>query len=133
MLKKMTTWVLVLGLAVTSATAAQAQIRDDQVARALLGALLLYGLSEALNDDNRSSRPKARAKAPARHLVPGKCAAVYDTAEGTRRIVRTSCLNKSYRYTKQLPSNCRIRVFTTKGWIDGYRARCLRRAGFTIT
>ena len=111
---------------------------DTDVAAALFGLLFLYGLADALNDNDspatraRPPAPKVVAPPVRRGVLPASCLKTHQTAEGDRRVAGRLCLQRNDIRIARLPQGCHVRVFTSKGWREGFRPRCLRRKGYVF-
>lgn len=120
-------------IAVTSLAPNETQAADSEdLAKILFGALVVYGISEAVRDNRRSSSSsKGRVVRPVRRKLPAGCIRTHRQHFGEKRTVfGNQCLKKNYRSYARLPDRCFRRFETVRGTRVGWGPRCLRRAGF---
>ena len=122
-------------IATGASTPAFAGDTEDRIAKFLAGALVLYAIKEAA--DSKRNRTVAATPAPVqpkpnRKVIPAKCVFKYETAKGNRTLAHKGCLQKHYRNVNRLPQNCERRLFTSRGWREGFGRKCLKNAGYRI-
>ena len=125
------TTVLVTGLSVTSARAAQ---NDD-----LFGFLAIAGLLIALsNADNNgwenttdTSIGGHQQVSPIKQL-PKQCLQTFTTQSGRVRTFEKTCLRENFRYNHRLPKSCEQTIWSSVGLRHGYDPQCLRNEGYVI-
>ncbi|MEM6479866.1 MAG: hypothetical protein AAF647_12615 [Pseudomonadota bacterium] len=139
-------------LAVTSLSPTQAHADNrENLAKFLVGAIVLYGIADAVNDNKRKSpsvtrhapktvyhhthrpAPKKKHAAPARRKhLPAGCVLTHRQHYGEKRTVfGNRCLKNNYRHYASLPNQCFRRFDTVKGVRVGWGRPCLRRAGYS--
>ena len=125
-------------LAVTSltATATQADTNED-LAKLLLGALIIYGIKEAVDDRNdRKTNPYVQPtpKPVVRNYkeLPRTCIIHHRQHHGElRKVFGNRCLRNNFQHYAYLPDRCYRRFETLRGTRVGWGPRCLRREGYT--
>ena len=140
-------------LAVTSLAPTQTRAADaDDIAKLVLGALVIYGISEGIRDNRTPSQPQVVTKKPTRtphykfpdtarsvlphrpevRYLPRYCFLTHQVSHReTRKVLGIQCLQRNYRAYAHLPQQCYRRFHTVKGPRVGWAPRCLRRAGYT--
>ncbi|MEO0485585.1 MAG: hypothetical protein AAF092_06710 [Pseudomonadota bacterium] len=141
MLKKCAVTLLcgLLAFGAVPPTPAQANTSED-LAKLLFGALLIYGIKEAVESDARprtvTTPPRAtphrpRERAAVRPKMPVGCIVQHQLTSGERRTVfGKRCVTRHYTATAAIPARCERRFETVRGPRRGYGLRCLQRAGF---
>lgn len=133
-MKTLTAGVLAASLTLTSLTptTATAGFSDED---ALAGVLTLLFLGAVIHN-SRNNDP-APVRQPPRvdnswRVLPANCLRRLETRRGnTVRLFGQRCLNNNYDNVNRLPQSCHVRVRTAEGQRrQGFRARCLREAGF---
>lgn len=130
--KSITAGVLAVSLSFTSLapSTASAQISEED---AVVGLVTLLLLGTAIHN-SRERRDPAPVAHPNRgwRVLPADCRRdVVTRGGGTVRMFTTGCLSNSYRSMNRLPDHCYIAVRNRNGQQRaGYRAPCLRDAGF---
>ncbi|MEL6610220.1 MAG: hypothetical protein AAFO93_15030 [Pseudomonadota bacterium] len=150
MFKSIAAAALSATIALTSLTPNTAQAADaEDVAKVLFGALVLYGIADAL-EDNRKSTPKVtttrkhnpvtRPHRPgppkharaARYTLPASCLLTHrQWGNKSRTVMGNSCLKSNFRHYNKLPQNCFRRFDTVRGTRVGWGRVCLKKAGYT--
>ncbi|MEM1235993.1 MAG: hypothetical protein AAGI10_03410 [Pseudomonadota bacterium] len=142
-------------MALTSLTPQQALAADGEaIAGLLIGALVLYGIADAIDDRNeREAKEKAReaheahrareasrvAEAKrrerarkARFNLPSNCIRTHEKRSGEkRRVLGNRCLQNNFRHYADLPDRCFRRINTVRGTRAGWGMKCLRREGYS--
>lgn len=123
----------VLAVTSLSATSAAANSTNEDLAKLLLGALVLYGIKEAL-DDRKSVKvtptPVPKPVISSKKL-PRRCIVTFHGFRGDRRTVfGNRCLHQNYRHYSSLPDRCFGRYETLRGTRTGWEPKCLHRTGF---
>jgi hypothetical protein len=136
-----TAGAVALALALGAALPAKADRKDD-LAKALLGALVVGVIVNELNDKSKSAPrvvtplpfvPEPVAPAPVRmNRVPAICAITIDGAERSVTLYPESCLRRE-GFDRRLPRGCanQASVFGRDDRV--YSAQCLRDAGFRVS
>lgn len=129
--KSLTAGVLAISLTLTSLTptAVAADSNDDAIAGLI--ALLLFGAAvHELRDRNDNHRPLQQAADW--RVVPVDCLRTATRRNGnTIRYFGQRCLNNRYAHVNRLPQSCHVRFRNSNDQRrQGFRARCLRNAGF---
>ncbi|MEM6276361.1 MAG: hypothetical protein AAF714_05385 [Pseudomonadota bacterium] len=123
-------------LAVTSltATSAAADSTSDDLAKLLLGALVLYGIKEAVDDRRKVTVTPSPAPQPvisSKKRLPRHCIRTHSGFRGeTRTVFGNRCLRNNYRHYASLPERCFRRFETVRGVRAGWGPKCLNRTGF---
>ena len=125
-----------LALALGAAMPAKADNRND-LARALLGALVVGVIVNELNDKRRAAppviAPRVVAPEPVRsNRVPAVCAITVDGAERSVTLYPESCLRRE-GFDRRLPRNCANSASVFGRDDKVYSAQCLRDAGFRVS
>ncbi|MCU0829842.1 MAG: hypothetical protein MUE52_21320 [Tabrizicola sp.] len=118
-----------LALVLGAAMPAKADKKDD-LAKALIGALIVGAIVNELNDKPQSPVPQPE---PVKHKrVPGVCAITIDGAERSVTLFPESCLRRE-GFDHRLPRGCAnsARIFGRDDRV--YSAQCLRDAGYRIS
>lgn len=134
-----------LALVLGAAMPAKADKKDD-LAKALLGALVIGVIVNELNDKPKAAPPYAAPFLPAPFLsapvvtpepvkskrVPSVCAITIDGAERSVTLYPESCLRRE-GLDQRLPRNCAsdARIFGRDDRV--FSAQCLRDAGFRVS
>ncbi|TCP39823.1 hypothetical protein [Rhodovulum marinum] len=130
--------ILAAAIALTPMTATPARA-DDDIAKALLGALVLYGIAESIDTDKRDNDRRAdRGRddrqgwqgAARSRAIPAQCVRTVETREGPRRVAVERCLRREGVH--RLPDRCEMPLRGRNGGRDAYSLRCLERAGFRV-
>jgi len=119
-----------LALALGAALPAKAD-RSEDLAKALLGALVVGVLVNEL-DDGRTAAPRGIPPRPATsRRVPAVCAITIDGAQRSVTLYPESCLRRE-GLKAGLPQRCAspARIFGRRDRV--YSAQCLRDAGFRV-
>jgi hypothetical protein len=125
---------LTLALTAVSPTTASAQISEEDAIAGFL-ALLFIGAAVHLSDNNNDRPAPVVEPTPQPRnwrVLPAECLRSIDTRRGNSvRMFTQRCLTNNYNFTNRLPQECHVRVRTENGQRrQGYRARCMRNAGF---
>jgi hypothetical protein len=128
----MTGGAVALALVLGSALPARADRND--LAKALLGALVVGVIVKELNDRPKAAPviPPVAAPQPVRSdRVPAVCAITIDGAERSVTLYPESCLRRE-GFDRRLPRNCAngASIFGRDDTV--YAAQCLRDAGFRV-
>lgn len=129
-----------LSLVLASALPARAGSRDDDLAKALIAALVVGAIIHETRKDDRPAPPvvvpapdpvhkKKKRKHPP--VIPSACALEF---EGERRSVTVypeSCL-RDYGVESRLPRYCAKEARIYGEWDRIYSEKCLREAGFKL-
>ena len=67
-----------------------------------------------------------------RKLLPQQCFRTYETRRGRVAMFEEGCLQRNFRFTERLPSQCQYEFGTRRAPRIGYDARCLRNAGYRL-
>lgn len=131
-----TAGLLATTLALTSITpnSAAARMSDEDIA-AILGLLVIgAAIHNSRNNDAAPVAPSRPQPTTTRgwRVLPANCIRNVTRRNGnTIRMFGQRCLNNNYAHVNRLPEACHVRVRTENGQRrQGYRARCLRDAGF---
>lgn len=137
----LTAGAVVLALALGAAMPAKADNRND-LAKALLGALVVGVIVNELNDKRRAAprvvaprvvAPPVVAPEPVRsNRVPAVCAITVDGAERSVTLYPESCLRRE-GFDRRLPGNCANSASVFGRDDKVYSAQCLRDAGFRVS
>jgi hypothetical protein len=121
-----------LSLALGAAMPAKADKKDD-LAKALLGALVVGVIVKELNDKPKAVPAPVVTPEPVRtNRVPAVCAISIDGAERSVTLYPESCLRRE-GFDRRLPRDCANQA-TIFGRDDSvYSAQCLRDAGFRVS
>jgi hypothetical protein len=132
----LTAGAVVLAVALGTALPAKADRRDD-LAKALLGALVVGVIVNELNGKPRAAPPVVTPPVvtpqPVRtNRVPAVCAITIDGAERSVTLYPESCLRRE-GLDRRLPRSCAnsASVFGRDDRV--YSAECLREAGFRVS
>lgn len=156
MLRTLQASALSLALALGIALPKPAVAGEQDIARAILGALTLYAIGDAIGKaraDNR--RDPAPVYTPPRHdndwryrhgddhdkdrwksnykarAIPAVCA--FDRNRPTQRAyIAADCLDRNRVTTRYLPRDCRVTIETRGQRETFYSSRCLQREGYRI-
>jgi hypothetical protein len=111
-----------------------ARERDNDLAKALVAAIVLGVIANEVSKNKRHHQPApAPLPEPVRHpRVPEVCAIEVDGAERSVTIYPESCL-RDEGFDYQLPRNC-AKTARVYGRVDRiYGVQCLRSAGFRVS
>lgn len=75
---------------------------------------------------------RAKSRRAKRRFLPGKCLRSIEDRGWRYRVFTKKCLEKNYSYIKSLPESCAVKLRVKGKKRHGYRARCLRRAGYKL-
>lgn len=134
MLNTFTAGLLAATLSLTTIAPSQAAAeisRDDAIAGIFTLLLLGAAIHEIRDrDDDRSPRPDPVSQDW--RVLPEHCLRHATRRNGnTIRFFAQRCLNNRYDHVNRLPEQCHVRFRTDEGQRrQGYRARCMRDAGF---
>jgi hypothetical protein len=119
---------LALTLVLGAAMPAKADKKDD-LAKALIGALIVGAIVNELNDKPKPVPAPEPVKSP---RVPSVCAISIDGAERSVTLFSESCLRRE-GFDYRLPRGCAnsARIFGRDDRV--YSAQCLRDAGFRVS
>ncbi|MCB6179389.1 hypothetical protein LHP98_14800 [Rhodobacter sp. Har01] len=124
----------VLALVLASALPARADKRSDDLAKALLGIIVLGAIVNELNDNDRKPAPapvhKKKHKAD-RPRIPAVCAIQIDGQRRSVTVYPESCLRDEGVRAK-LPRHCSHEARIYGKWDRIYGVDCLREAGFEV-
>jgi hypothetical protein len=129
----MTGGAVVLALALGTALPAKADRND--LAKALLGALVVGVIVNELNDTPKAAPvapPVVKAELVRSSRVPAVCAISIDGARQSVTLYPESCLRRE-GFDRRLPRNCanQASIFGRDDTV--YSAQCLRDAGFRVS
>ena len=124
----LTAGALALALVLGAAIPAKADRKDD-LAKALIAALVVGAIAHELNDKDK---PAARAEPVKRPRVPSVCAISIDGAQRSVSLYSENCMRQE-GLDQRLPRNCAngARIFGRDDRV--YSADCLRDAGFRLS
>jgi hypothetical protein len=116
-----------LALVLGAAMPAKADKKDD-LAKALIAALVIGTIAHELKDDDDDRKPKP-AKSP---RVPSVCEISIDGAQRSVSLYSESCMRRE-GFDYRLPRGCAngARIFGRSDRV--YSAQCLRDAGFRVS
>jgi hypothetical protein len=125
---------LALAVALGTALPAKADKKDD-LAKALLGALVVGVIVNELNDRPKPTPPEPVVVPPEpkrTNRVPAVCAITIDGAQQSVTLYPESCLRRE-GFDRRLPRSCanQASVFGRDDRV--YSAQCLRDAGFRVS
>ena len=120
---------LVLALVLGAAMPAKADKKDD-LAKALIGALVVSVIVNELND--KPKPPVVQPEPVRQNRVPSVCAISIDGAERSVSLYSENCLHRE-GFDARLPRGCAndARIFGRDDRV--YSAQCLRDAGFRLS
>ena len=134
-------------IAVTSLAPTQSHASDaDDIARFVIGALVLYGIADAIDNQNDKKRTQAAAAkkkkeseaakrarlAKARKTLPSSCLLTHRQRHGeTKTVFGNKCLKHNFRHYASLPDRCFRRFDTVRGKRVGWGRKCLKREGYS--
>jgi len=142
-----------VSLMLASVAPAQADGLDrEDVGRLVLGLLVIGAVGAAIDNNRRDEtrndaipvqrgswadldrpRPRHEERRNERHrMLPARCLQTVDTRFGPLRLFGDSCLERNYRFARDLPARCEVRIFSDRGPRDGYDPLCLREQGYGI-
>jgi hypothetical protein len=122
---------VVLALALGAALPARADRKDD-LAKALLGALVVGVIVNEMNDKPKPA-PQVVSPEPVRtNRVPAVCAITIDGAERSVTLYPESCLRRE-GFDRRLPRTCANQASLFGRDDRVYSAQCLRDAGFRVS
>jgi hypothetical protein len=116
-----------LALVIGAAMPAKADKKDD-LAKALIAALVVGAIAHELNDDDDRKKPKP-VKSP---RVPSVCEISIDGAQRSVSLYSENCLRRE-GFDYRLPRGCAngAKIFGRSDRV--YSAQCLRDAGFRVS
>ncbi len=144
MTKKLTATVLALSIALTSISAPAQAGKNDDLNRIIVGAIALFILSKAVENNKNSRRQTSRStynpapKPPKRppqfnKRLPNECFFRMRTANGSRGVYGKICLEETMRHAKRLPAVCRDTVRVRFGLrSEIYDSKCLSDRGYRV-
>lgn len=121
-------------LVLAMALPARADRRDDDLAKALIGILVLGAIVNELNDDKRKAQPApapVHRKPEVRKRIPAVCAIAIDGARRSVTVYPETCLRRE-GIRGPLPRHCSHEARIYGQWDRIYGVDCLRNAGFTV-
>jgi hypothetical protein len=122
-------------LALVLATAIPAKAEKNDLAKALIAALVVGAIAHELKDNDRPAPlpvPMPEPEPVRSKRVPSICAISIDGADRSVTLYPESCLREE-RFDYRLPRHC-ANTATIFGKRDRvYSAQCLRDAGFRVT
>lgn len=136
MLKRLVTVLTIAAFASATVAATPVQAKDDDLAKLLVGAAALFVIAKTIDNNKKkkkrhgSHKPKPDKYAGKR--LPGACLKRYQTEHGTERHYSAWCLESKFKNADNLPERCWDAIWTTKGYREVYRPRCLTRSGYRI-
>lgn len=106
--------------------------RKDDLAKALLGALVVGVIAKELNDKPKSGPRVVQPQPVKSDRVPAKCAITIDGAQRSVTLYPENCLRRE-GLQGRLPQGCAnsASIFGRKDKV--YSAQCLRDAGFRVS
>lgn len=124
-----------VALALVLGTALPAKADKDDLAKALLGALVVGVIVKELNDKPKAApvMPPVLAPEPVRSSrVPTVCAITIDGAKRSVTLYPESCLRRE-GFDRRLPLDCanKASIFGRSDRV--YSAQCLRESGFRVS
>jgi hypothetical protein len=125
---------LAVALALGTALPAKAD-RQDDLAKALLGALVVGVIVNGMNDKPKAAPARPSVPTPEQvrsNRVPAVCAITIDGAQRSVTLYPESCLRRE-GLDSRLPVNCanKASIFGRNDRV--YSAQCLRDAGFRVS
>ena len=116
-------------LALVLATAIPARAEKNDLAKALIAALVVGAIAHELKDNDR---PVPRPEPAKTKRVPAVCAISIDGADRSVTLFPESCLREE-GFSYRLPRHCAnsATIFGKRDRV--YSAQCLRDAGFRVT
>lgn len=145
MIKTFTASILALSIAFTSVSAVPAQAgKNDDLGRLFAGAVTLFIISKAIENNKKSNRPLATVTQrrhkhpplPTRQFVrylPEQCFFRVRTRRSARGVYGKICLREFMRRVDWLPQACQDTIRVRYGRrADVYDAECLRRRGYQV-
>ena len=147
MTKKLTATALALSIALTSITAPAHAGNNDDLNRFIAGAITLFILSKAAENNKTSRRQTSRStynpapkppkppKRPPRFnkRLPAECFFRMRSAEGSRGVYGKICLEETMRHAKRLPAVCEDTVRVRYGLrSEVYDSKCLSDRGYRV-
>ncbi len=144
MTKKLTITAVALSIALTSITTPVQAGRNDDLNRFIAGAITLFILSKAVENNKNSRRQTSRSTynpAPKQHKRPPKynkrlpreCFFRMRTANGPRGVYGKICLEETMRNAKRLPAVCEDTVRVRYGLrSEIYDSKCLSNRGYRV-
>ncbi|MGR3436251.1 MAG: hypothetical protein ACU0CO_15400 [Shimia sp.] len=143
MMKRLMALMLAAAMALTLTPPRAAQAGNEDLAKVIVGGVILYGIAKAIEDEQRRKRratvhvtppkqyePKKPAPVAHRKHLPRGCIFTMHTSKGQRTFFGQNCLNRHYRHAHRLPQACHRSHWTSKGWRYGYGRKCLRNHGY---
>lgn len=123
-----------LALTAVAPNSAEARMSDDEIV-GLLGLLAFGAIIHNRRNNDVAPTPAPQPQPTATRgwrVLPANCISNVTRRNGnTIRMFGQRCLNNNYAHVNRLPEACHVRVRTENGQRrQGYRARCLRDAGF---
>lgn len=138
MTRRLVAPLLAAAIALTPMAATPARA-DDDIAKALLGALVLYGIAESIDSKNRKDDRRIERRHDDRRgwqgahrgrIIPAQCIRTVESRRGTGRFVPERCLRRTgVRY---LPDRCAVSISGPRQQRDVYALQCLQRAGYRV-
>ncbi len=138
--------------AISLSVAAPAQangISENDIGKILLGLFATAAAASIINNaqDNEVAAPAPapvprpdppRGWYPPRdthnvNALPRACLQNIDTRFGNYRMFVRNCMRDNYRFTRNLPEVCTVRVASRHGPRNGWDEQCLREQGYTTT
>ena len=102
-----------------------------------IAALVALGLIGLIITNENGKHLNSVANVPRSKRLPQSCLKTFQTTRGTRAMFKPACLQKNFRWWRNLPSQCltKVRIIRPNGHrVDRnlYRAGCLRDYGYRI-
>lgn len=139
MTRRLVAPLLAAAIAVTPMAASPARANDD-LAKALLGALVIYGIAKGVQAQERRDDRRVERRADDRHgwqkggprgrIIPAQCVRRVDWRRGTTHIVPERCLEREG--FRNLPDRCAISISGPGSRRDVYGLSCLQQAGYRV-
>ncbi|WP_132541303.1 hypothetical protein [Rhodovulum euryhalinum] len=131
--------LLAAALALTPMAAAPARADGEDIAKALLGAVVLYGIAEGLDSRDRKDNRRVEQRHDDRRgwqdahrgrTIPAQCIRTVQSRNGTRQFVPEACLRREG--VRRLPDHCAVSISGPRRERDVYGLRCLQQSGFRV-
>ena len=124
-------------LVVSPLSSSQAEARGRHGGDNLVAALVALGLLGLIvTNENNRDRTDVRSVPQSRRL-PAACLKTYSTNRGRRSIFTRHCMRQNFRWWRNLPRACEIRLpyydrYGDRNYIRGYAPTCLRDYGYRV-
>jgi len=143
--------VVIAALAVTGVTAVEARAENNDLAKLLIGAVVVGAVVNAIDNNNKATVSQAsdrsgyagrvvegsdrygrdHGRQDYRRALNSECLATYRSRHGDRQLYDGWCLMRSNVKLHELPKSCAVRVVVRGGKNRvAYDPRCLTREGY---